>query len=201
MSAHFLADPLEESERRLLAERLQLVTVHAGALVAHLRPAVSPLSERLAEVEVGSVLAALENALVGAVPADGLRVARGRGRPGIQVDADVLHQTLLLLVAAIASDETVKGRIRVTSKAEGARVCVAIADDGARISAPTSIHSRLQGRELALALAEDGIGRIGGRLRVAPRQRGNQVEVWLPVARKRSVARRLPAARAGRRRP
>ena len=204
MSAHFLAEALSGAERAHIARQLELLTVLTGALVAHLRPAPVPRAARADGVSIGAALSMLENTLVGAAPADRLRVARGRGLPGLRVDADALHQVLLCVIGAALADESVRRRVRVTARAEGSRVCLAVVDDGARLEMPDADASGLQGRALALALVREVAGRMGGRVRLAPRSRGNQLEIWLPAAREaggRGTARRPRAARAAPRRP
>ena len=197
MSGHFLGTELSARERAAMSRDVERLTSQAAALLGQIRPLTEGTSDRRTRVKVAAVLRGLASSVEGAVADDLLRVASGRGLPEVRVDVDALHHLLVALVAAAVGDSRTGARVRVTAKSEGARVIVAVIDEAPQIELPTEPSRSLQGRELGLALAETTLRSMGARVRLAPRRRGNQVELSLPTVRASSAGARRPRAGRG----
>ena len=197
MSGHFLGTELTKPERAAMSRDVERLTSQAAALLGQMRPLTEGASDRRTRVKVAAVLHGLASAVEGAMPDDRFRVASGRGLPEVRVDAGALQHVLVALATAAVGDSKPGGRVRVTARAEGARVILAVIDEAPGIELPAEASRALRGRELGLMLADAILRTMGARVRMAPRRRGNQVELLLPAVRTANGGARRPRAGRG----
>ena len=197
ISGHFLGTELSAGERESMSRDAERLTSQAAALLGQIRPLTEGSADRRARVKVAALLRGLAEALEGAIADEQLRVATGRGLPEVRVDSDAIHKVLVGLVTAAVS-ESGDARVRVTARAEGSRVILAVIDELSAIDLPKqpALHA-LRSRELGVVLADAVLRNMGGRARLAPRRRGNQVELSLPAVRAPSPGVRRPRAGRG----
>lgn len=191
LSGHFLGRDLSARDRHSMSRDVELLASQAGALLAQIRPLLVGSSDRRGHVPVASLLQGIGGVVEGGVAEGRLQVASGRGLPDVLVDADAVHQLLVLLVSSALAETMPSGRVRVTARLEGRRVLLAVADGGPHLERPGSRQTG-RGRSLFIAVADAVLRESGGRLRLAPRRRGNQLELLLPTT---------PASRARKRKP
>jgi len=196
LSAHLMARRFPDQDPALGGAEIETLSLRAAALVAQLRPLLSPDPERRDTVDTAEVLRALARGV--AFPPDAatrLRVATGRGLPALRADPDALHHVLVSLVLAAAGASPPARRIRVSAAAEGRRVVLQVDDDGPRPEPPALPPALARGRALAVALARAVLGSQDGRVRVEPRRGGTRVALSLPRAPVRP--RRAPRPHGG----
>ncbi len=195
MSGHFLASNLPAAERAALARDIERLTCQSGALLGQLRPLLDETTDHRANVSAASLLAGLAAALEGAIAPERLRVAKGRTLPEVRVDADAIHQVLIALVTAATGDSAATAAVRVTARRDGGRVILSVIDEAKKLELAHESGSSLRGRELSFVLADAVLRTMGGRVKLGNRRRGNQIELWLPVARTSIAATSRPVKR------
>lgn len=180
LSGHFLGRELAPGERIGMSRDIELLAGQAGALLAQIRPLLTTSTERV-RVPTAALLEGIGGVVDGGVAEGRLKIARGRGLPDVRVDADAVHQLLVLLVSAALAESPPEGRVQVKARAEGRRVILSVTDDGTRLEMPPRKVAASRGRELTLAVADVVLRGNGGRIVLAERRRGNQVELALPA--------------------
>jgi signal transduction histidine kinase len=183
LSGHLLAELSDADERRHVAGDVERLAAQAGALVAQLRVLQRGDEPQRARVAASDLLAAVAHdvagALLGRVRLD---VARGRGLPALRVEPDLAHRVLVGIVLAAVEAASPSGRVRVTARGEGRRVCIRVADDGRRPEDPATGRAARRGRPLHVRVADAVLRRSGGRATLATTRSGTRVELWLPAA-------------------
>jgi C4-dicarboxylate-specific signal transduction histidine kinase len=180
LSGHFLGGELAGDERIGMSRDIELLAGQAGALLAQIRPLLTASTERV-RVPTAALLEGIGGVVDGGVAEGRLKVARGRGLADVRVDADAVHQLLVVLVSAALAEGPAESRVQVKAREEGRRVVLSVTDDGTRLEMPSRKGGTSRGRELTLAVADAVLRANGGRLALAKRRRGNQVELWLPA--------------------
>lgn len=200
MSGHFLAEELSEPERLGISRDIERLMSQSAALLGELRPLLDPRRERLSRVTVASLLGAAASSLAGTVDPGRLKIAKAGGLPEVRVDAGAIHHVLIALVTSAIGDSKPASGVRITARLEGTRAIVAVIDDAPKLDLGGA-GSNQRGRELGFELADAVLRGMGGRAALAPRRRGNQVELVLPVGRGAGTVRRPRAGRGAPRRP
>jgi signal transduction histidine kinase len=164
-------------------------------IVAELREMSDPARESFGEVALSDIVEAALPTLRFEARADVALEARLAPVPAVRGDRNLLGQVLAnLVINAIHSvrGSGVKGVVSIATFADDRRAVIEVADSGPGI--PPELRARIfepffttkpagEGTGLGLAMARQLVERHGGRLTLAPSERGARFQVELPLAR------------------
>ncbi len=183
LTAHVLGGERDVPDRMALARDQQRMVAHAGALLALVRPLVSPDSVERRPVGTADLLAAVSRGLGDVVPVDQrLSVPKGRGLPDVRADADIAHHGLVALLLASVEAAGAEGHVRLRAVREDRKLLLTLTDPGAPAE-PAARGETPHGRALQIAAVDAAMRAAGGRVRAVDAPRGSRIEIVLPVAR------------------
>jgi C4-dicarboxylate-specific signal transduction histidine kinase len=171
---------------------IEELAAQSGALLAATRALVGRRPPSRIRVSPVSILDGVADVLADRPPDRvSIRAPRPRGLPDVRVDAELLHHLLLSLALGALEAVGPRGKLELKARKSGRNVVLILEDDAEPIDleAPEGEAPR-GGRALGLRLAAVLLARSGGRVMVAPRQRGNRIEIHLRAAAGVSVRRR-----------
>jgi C4-dicarboxylate-specific signal transduction histidine kinase len=171
---------------------IEAVAAQCGVLLASTRALVGRRASPRSRVSPATILDGLASVL-GDRPPDrvSVRVRRPRGVPDVRVDAELLHHLLLFIAFGALEAVRPRGKVELFARKVGREVVLILEDDAEPIDLELGEgEAPRAGRALGLRLASVLLARSGGRVSVAPRKRGNRVEVRLRAAAGRSVRQR-----------
>jgi C4-dicarboxylate-specific signal transduction histidine kinase len=171
---------------------IEEVAAHCGVLLTATRALVGRRASPRLRVSPTTLLDGLAGVLSDRSPDRvSVRVRRPRGVPDVRVDAELLHQLLLSLALGALEASRPRGKVELFARKVGREVILVLEDDAEPIDLELGEgEAPRAGRALGLRLASVLLARSGGRLSVAPRKRGNRIEVRLRAAAGRSVRQR-----------
>jgi K+-sensing histidine kinase KdpD len=171
---------------------IEEIAAQCGVLLAATRALVGRRASPRLRVSPAALLDGLAGVLADRPPDRvSVRVRRPRGVPDVRVDADLLHHLLLFLALGALEAARPKGKVELFARKAGREVILILEDDAEPIELEGGEGEAPRvGRALGLRLASVLLARSGGRVSVAPRKRGNRIEVRLRAAAGRSVRRR-----------
>lgn len=191
MTAHFLAGEATEAQREQWGADVELLATQAGAWNGMLRPLVEE-PQAATRVSPAELLNALHRTVFELVASPGdLRLPKAKGLPDVQVEAEAVHQILVLLTTGALAEEAAGG-VRISAREETRHVVFSIVDAGGTVMEKGEAPP-LRGRPLVYQMGDAVLRRAGGRVRWMAPRRGNRFDVWLKKAPKARASRKRKA--------
>jgi nitrogen-specific signal transduction histidine kinase len=182
LHAHLIDDQMGTRDLALVSVELDDLSARASALLAHPRPLLSNGPGTLAAVSPAAVLGGIQR-LMDEHGGRGAKVSFdvAAGLPDLQVDLEVVHRLLESLLWIALESASSHGSVSLRAEAHPRGVAFVIEDDGEVDEDPALWGEQmLRGRPLLCAVAQNIVGKRGGRLEVSRNDGSTRVVVVLP---------------------
>lgn len=158
--------------------RISELTDRAGALVALVRPLLSPPPSSVPMLDPLELLEALQHRLDGARVRVELKSAVDL--PGVEVEGEILQHLMLADLFAALEDLPERERVRVAAESspEGVTFMLEVPGEATMDASPR----KLTGRALTRALAAAILGKRGGSVAASGYDAGQRVRFSVPAA-------------------
>ena len=184
LQAHLLDEEMAPKDLAIASVELDDLSARVSALLAHIRPLVSEQHRRADDVNVSDLFAGLVHSLED-VGSHGVALSTDPGEPGlsVHVDRDVVHHLLVSFAYVAVEAVRPSGSLRLSAESDGKCVALVLEDDGRIDEDPAEwADQSLRGRPLLCAIADDVLGKRGGRIDARRDGDWTRIALWLPSA-------------------
>lgn len=183
MHAHLLDEEMGSRDLARTSLEVDHLCARTAALLAHVRPLLSPAPSLVDTVLPAELLSSLQELMA----EHGVRGARldfqaDADLPALRVDREVLHHLLQSLVFAALEAVAGRGSVALRAEERGGEVAFVVEDDGEVNEDPAGWRDQMRrGRPLLCAVADTTLRKRGGHVEVARRDGRTRIELLLPV--------------------
>lgn len=184
LHAHLIDDEMGPRDLAQASLEIDHLSARCAAMLAHIRPLLSGAPAIVDEVAPDELLHSLESMMrEHGVRGAELEFNAEAHLPVLRVDREVLHHLLQSLLFATLEVASGQGAVSVRAVRRGRRVAFEIEDDGEVDEDPAAWRDQIRrGRPLLYAVADDVLGKRGGRLEITRQDGCTRVALELPEA-------------------